>query len=109
MGPRLSLFSGTWHSVTSDPWVLDVAYNEVSLDFLSFPSQAVVPPEIPMTRGMIDIWNKAVADMLEKGSIVPSRGGPGFFSHLFAVLKSTIIDLRVYPIRAFQDGGFGYD
>jgi len=100
VGARLSLFSSTWHSVTSDPWVLDVVYNGLSLDFLSFPSQAVVPPDIPMTSAMTDICDKAVADMLEKGAIVPSGGGPGFFSRLFAVPKSApgtwrpIIDLR---------------
>lgn len=65
-----------WETITDDVWVLDSVSEEVKLDFVVVPRQSRFSFPVPMSKEMVNVWDKEANDLQDKKAIVQiSNGG----------------------------------
>ena len=91
VGGRLKHFAPEWREITSDPWVIEVISQGLSLTFKgSLPPLSVDPKPIklPMDPQKRKALLDAVKEMLSKRAVARCQTvEPAFFAHLFVVPK----------------------
>ena len=91
VGGRLKHFAPEWREITSDPWVIEVISQGLSLTFKgSLPPLSVDPKPIklPMDPQKRKALLTAVKEMLSKRAVARCQTvEPAFFAHLFVVPK----------------------
>lgn len=86
-GGQLSNFLPEWRSLTSDPQILNTVTGEI-IDFVSVPVQSSYPPN-SICKDHIDLAEREIASLADKGVILPCDHEPGeFISPIFTVPKS---------------------
>jgi hypothetical protein len=76
-----------WKRFTNDPWILQSVEGYI-LEFDTKPVQFSVPNEIIFNTAEMEIIDQEVAELLNKGAIVPSHWEDGqFVSNIFVVKK----------------------
>ncbi|XP_065185980.1 uncharacterized protein LOC135816808 [Sycon ciliatum] len=101
---RLQYFQASWHTLTTDPWVLETVAG-YRLDLLSPPTQPSEPHPHRLDASLTQKLDEEVCEMVAKGAItqIPERE-KGFLSPFFAVPKADSIKIRpIIDLRALND------
>jgi len=103
VGGHMSLFLGSWRSITRDQYILHLLQHGLHLVFDSQPllTTSPVPFPIPEASSKREHLRAEILSMLEKGAIkkVANKSSLGFYSLLFVIPKEngklrSVVNLR---------------
>jgi len=83
---RLMHHLQNWQVITQDRWVLNTVQG-YQIELISKPWQVSVPTPPHLSTEQLQLINKEVAEMVQKGAVEQIHPSEGFYSNLFLVPK----------------------